>query len=158
MQPAITLECFRVQSRITIPFLLNVASEFLLVLKCPLKVTHMPSMWSVNFFQSILWSPNSLQSMIAILDDLKQRPGCCGMTDQANNSNRWSPINCYGKKAQSRMKLVQKREAACDLIRILAFWNSRTPAYAKVCILWLRHLIKEYVVRRCSLIASQKIQ
>ena len=38
---------------ITIPFLLNVASEFLLVLKCPLKVTHMPSMWSLlDFFQS----------------------------------------------------------------------------------------------------------
>ena len=142
-------------SSITIPFLLNVASEFLLVLKCPLKVTHMPSMWSVNFFQSILWSPNSLQSMIAILDDLKQRPGCCGMTDQANNSNRWSPINCYGKKAQSRMKLVQKREAACDLIRILAFWNSRTPSYASV---YFTASTFDQGIVRCSLITSQKIQ
>ena len=48
--------------------------------------------------------------MIAILDDLKQRPGCCGMTDQANNSNRWSPINCYGKKAQSRIKILKQVE------------------------------------------------
>ena len=49
--------------------------EFLLVLKCPLKVTHMPSMWAVNFFQSILWSPNSQlcrSFLIAILDDLTQ--------------------------------------------------------------------------------------
>ena len=64
--------------------------EFLLVLKCPLKVTHMPSMWAVNFFQSILWSPNSQlcrSFLIAILDDLT------------------SPIKCGKTVAQSWVKL-----------------------------------------------------